>query len=1493
MLVDTLSIAVGSYIDNAVVASGATLPTQFELGELFYLTDPTAPGLYINNGTTWVLQTDATLLASLRDVTLTGLTTGQILQFTGSAWTNVPGPQGIYAPLISPIFTGTPTAPTADITDNSETLATTAFVVAYVASIPVVSAFNTRTGSVTLEASDIATALGFTPANAALVAPIASPTFTGIPAAPTAAIGTDTTQLATTAFVQAALGTGTLASLADVSISSPTSGQLLSYDGTKWINSPPPPSALASLTDVTLSNPTNADFLKYNGAKWVNVVPTLEELGDVTITSPDTPQALVYNGTGWVNGLTGALLYSGTWNPNTNTPTLTSGQGVMGTMYKVTVASSAVTVALQEPTASSGGVFAMVSTTSLLENMYVYYGATQLGQIATIAGQTINLASSVDIGTISGNLTFYMNVIDNHVNFGVGDFIFFNGTKWDKIDGQEYQVTTFNGRYGDITLTSSDVSTALGYIAANAATYAPLNSPAFTGAPTAPTPTSQDNSTLLATTAFVVTALQNFNGTVSNDITNALLPYAQLNSPAFSGIPTAPTASAGTSTTQIATTAFVEAAIGTATSGAVTTLAALSDVDISDVQSGQVLIYNGTQWANTTSLWAPLSSPDFSGTPSAPTPPPSTNNTTIATTAYVTTAISNLANVSSFNGRSNAVTLEASDISSALGFTPANATLVAPLASPVLTGSPKAPTPAAGDNSTLIATTAFVTSALSTTASALSLAGSLTDVKITSPATGQILSYVSGKWENTAAPPTTLSALADVSVSSPSQGQLLSYNGSEWTNINSPAVGFVYSGTWNAETNTPTLTSGTGTFGSWYRVTTKATSVTTLLEGGSYAGDGQHFTVASGAGISAGFAVYSGSVFIDTVYSISGTSVTLAHANMQQGTVGNLTFYPTYLDGHVQFNVGDVVYFDGTQWDRLNGNEFSITSFNTRGGDITLLSSDVTTALGFTPANATTVANTFANYAPLASPSLTGTPTAPTAAANTNTTQIATTAFVMSQIAAGNVTSFNTRTGAITLQSSDVTTALGFTPANATSLSNYAPLASPSLTGTPVAPTAVQGTNNTQIATTQYVTTAISAVTGAVNMKYGASNNISGATSLTSAALGSAYTLNGSGGYTVTLPQASGLTDGSVIAFFGNPSTTAVTISVYSGDSINVGGTTKTTFSLSDGDTLSLRVNAAGPNWIVDSGTAAFIYSSAVNTTFAKLASPALTGIPTTPTATTGTSTTQIASTAFVGASIAPLAPIASPALTGTPTAPTAAANTSTTQIATTAYVITQIGQLNLANLGTVSISSPASGQVLTYNGTNWVNQNSATGVASFNTRTGAITLQSSDVTTALGFTPANATTVASLAPLASPSLTGTPTAPTANSGTSTTQIATTAFVQNALSTGGGLLQVTSNFPGSISPFTGVLRWVPNAAITLVQVSLFINTAPTSTITVDVLKNGVSVFSGAKPMINAGANSAGPFTISSTTMNGTGDYLTMNIVSGSSGSDMTARIDYT
>jgi len=71
---------------------------------------------------------------------------------------------------------------------------------------------------------------------------------------------------------------------------------------------------------------------------------------------------------------------------------------------------------------------------------------------------------------------------------------------------------------------------------------APLNSPAFTGTPTAPTPAASANTPQIATAAFV-------QGLVATK--------APLASPTFTGTPTAPTASSSADSAQIANTAWV------------------------------------------------------------------------------------------------------------------------------------------------------------------------------------------------------------------------------------------------------------------------------------------------------------------------------------------------------------------------------------------------------------------------------------------------------------------------------------------------------------------------------------------------------------------------------------------------------------------------------------------------------------------------------------------------------------------------------------------------------------------------------------------------------------------------------------------------------------------------------------------------------------------------------------------------------------------------
>lgn len=172
----------------------------------------------------------------------------------------------------------------------------------------------------------------------------------------------------------------------------------------------------------------------------------------------------------------------------------------------------------------------------------------------------------------------------------------------------------------------------------------------------------------------------------------------------------------------------------------------------------------------------------------------------------------------------------------------------------------------------------------------------------------------------------------------------------------------------------------------------------------------------------------------------------------------------------------------------------------------------------------------------------------------------------------------------------------------------------------------------------------------------------------------------------------------------------------------------------------------------------------------APLASPALTGSPTAPTPAIDNTSTIVATTAFVvgqAASTTPAAngtaavgtskryaradhvhatdvtraPLASPALTGAPTAPTPAADDTSTLVATTAFVI-----------GQAASTTPV------------VNGTAAVGTSKKYAR--ADHVHATDTTRA---------------PLASPSLTGIPTAPTAALGTNTTQIATMAALKAGL----------------------------------------------------------------------------------------------------------------
>jgi hypothetical protein len=154
-----------------------------------------------------------------------------------------------------------------------------------------------------------------------------------------------------------------------------------------------------------------------------------------------------------------------------------------------------------------------------------------------------------------------------------------------------------------------------------------------------------------------------------------------------------------------------------------------------------------------------------------------------------------------------------------------------------------------------------------------------------------------------------------------------------------------------------------------------------------------------------------------------------------------------------------------------------------------------------------------AGLAPINSPALTGTPTGPTAASDTNTTQLATCAFVQQEITE--------------------------------ELATYAPLASPTLTGVPTAPTPSANDNSAKLATTQYVDRAVATVPQIRN-------------GITATLSGGANTIT----YATPFPNFG---NPPVISPFGNSASFAVTSYSRTGFTMNTGAATPFTYIATGG----------------------------------------------------------------------------------------------------------------------------------------------------------------------------------------------------------------------------------------------------------------------------------------------------------------------------------------
>ena len=181
-------------------------------------------------------------------------------------------------------------------------------------------------------------------------------------------------------------------------------------------------------------------------------------------------------------------------------------------------------------------------------------------------------------------------------------------------------------------------------------------------------------------------------------------------------------------------------------------------------------------------------------------------------------------------------------------------------------------------------------------------------------------------------------------------------------------------------------------------------------------------------------------------------------------------------------------------------------------------------------------------------------------------------------------------------------------------LSTKADINSPTFTGTPSAPTANSGTNTTQIATTAFVSTAIS-------------NLVNGAPGVLDTLDEIAQALNDDANFASTITTAlSGkeptITSGTTSQYWrGDKSWQTLNSSA-----VGLGNVENTALSTWSGSSNITTVGTISTGiW-----QGSVIGSSYIDSSIARLSSPALTGTPTAPTATQGTNTTQIATTEFV-----------------------------------------------------------------------------------------------------------------------------------------------------------------------------------------------------------------------------------------------------------------------
>lgn len=309
------------------------------------------------------------------------------------------------APLASPTFTGTPAAPTAAGGTNTTQIATTAFTTSAVSTHNAVTTAHGITAAAatvlddTTVAAMVDTLGGATSTGTGGLVRATSPTLvTPALGTPSAAVLTNATGLPLATGVTGTLpvangGTGTatpsLVAGTNVTVTGTWPNQTINASGGGGA------SALDDLTDVTITAPSTGQVLKYNGSAWINDTDATGGGGSVTITgTPSDNQLAIWTGSSAIEG-DAALAF------DTTTDLLTIGAGSItrAGAHALTLTTTG-TTGVTLPTT---GTLATIAGTETLTNKTLTSPTLTTPALGTPASGTLTNATGLPISTgVSG-----------------------------------------------------------------------------------------------------------------------------------------------------------------------------------------------------------------------------------------------------------------------------------------------------------------------------------------------------------------------------------------------------------------------------------------------------------------------------------------------------------------------------------------------------------------------------------------------------------------------------------------------------------------------------------------------------------------------------------------------------------------------------------------------------------------------------------------------------------------------------------------------------------------------------------------------------------------------------------------------------------------------------------------------------------------------------------------------------------------------------------